>query len=475
MHGIANRNASELAIGSIILTILMLAPAVGRAAGGLTVHEWGTFTALQDEKGDALPGINIDDEPLPAFCHNLHPWALLASRSAALYRHEGRPERHPYVTLRLETPVLYFHPSEKDKQPFDINVEVQFHGGWLTEFYPHATPDAPGLKRNEFSFGPITADTVGSLAWRNVQVGTQDSVPETSEHVWLAPREVHAAIVTVPPQTDKDSGPESERFLFYRGVANRPVPLRVTQEGDSPLLIVRSQCGDVLKTGQSAHISGIWLVRIRQDGAVAFRTLDPITVTADAQSMVGTTPSDFTSSEYSTAHLDDLRKKVHESLVADGLNPDEATAMLETWRRVYFQSPGLRLFFLVPREWTDAVLPLKLSRPARINRVMMGRIELISAEQRQLLKTLSTITISDPGWMASIPDSANAKKFQQGRSDFGDLGVRVPPDYQAYLDLGRFRNALILAEQRVRPTPRLTEFINAYGLYAYQPDTSNGQ
>jgi hypothetical protein len=33
----------------------------------LVVHEWGTFTSLQDERGDALAGINIDDEPLPDF------------------------------------------------------------------------------------------------------------------------------------------------------------------------------------------------------------------------------------------------------------------------------------------------------------------------------------------------------------------------------------------------------------------------
>jgi hypothetical protein len=439
------------------------------AADGLQIHEWGTFTALQNEKGDALPGINIDDEPLPAFCHNLHPWALEPSRTLPTLMMKGAPERHPYVTLRLETPVLYFHPAPGEKLPFTVNVDVQFHGGWLTEFYPHAAPDAPGLGRSQFNFGPITANTIGSLAWHDVQVGGADPEPAaTSEHVWLAPRNVLAAMVTVPPQTDKDEQPESERFLFYRGVANRPVPLRVSEDQAAREFSIRGQCADVLQAGQSMQISGVWLVHILKDGRVAYRTLDPITVSSDTTTVLARTRSGFAENEYSTGRLDELRTKVHQALVADGLNADEATAMLETWRRAYFQSPGLRLFFLVPQAWTDAVLPLKISRPAQVRRVMMGRIELISVEQRQLLKKLSMIQVSDASWIEKIQNSANAMRFLQGRSDFGDLGVRIPDDYQTYLDLGRFRNALVLAEQRAHQTPRLNEFINMYGLWAYQ-------
>jgi hypothetical protein len=51
-----------------------------------------------------------------------------------------------------------------------------------------------------------------------------------------------------------------------------------------------------------------------------------------------------------------------------------------------------------------------------------------------------------------------------GHSDFGDLGVEIPPDYQMYLALGRFRNALVLAEMRERPTENLRKFVNTYQL-----------
>ncbi len=45
----------------------------------LMVHEWGTFTSLQDEAGRQLGGINVDDEPLPTFVHDLNPYVLVRS------------------------------------------------------------------------------------------------------------------------------------------------------------------------------------------------------------------------------------------------------------------------------------------------------------------------------------------------------------------------------------------------------------
>ena len=46
------------------------------ASNELVVHEWGTFTTLQDEKGARLSGINVDDEPVPKFVHNLSRYLL---------------------------------------------------------------------------------------------------------------------------------------------------------------------------------------------------------------------------------------------------------------------------------------------------------------------------------------------------------------------------------------------------------------
>ena len=53
-----------------LLVTLLVSCAMARAAD-LVVHEWGTFTSLQNEKGEAIGGINVDDEPVPAFVHSL--------------------------------------------------------------------------------------------------------------------------------------------------------------------------------------------------------------------------------------------------------------------------------------------------------------------------------------------------------------------------------------------------------------------
>ena len=50
--------------------------------------------------------------------------------------------------------------------------------------------------------------------------------------------------------------------------------------------------------------------------------------------------------------------------------------MLNTWKASYFQKAGLRVFYMVPRAWTDYFLPLEFSVPSRVNRVIVGRIDL---------------------------------------------------------------------------------------------------
>ena len=71
-------------------------------------------------------------------------------------------------------------------------------------------------------------------------------------------------------------------------------------------------------------------------------------------------------------------------------------------------------------------------------------------------------------WVESIHESPAKERFLAGRTDFGDLGVAIPADYQMYLDLGRFRNALVVHEERVRPTVNLTKFIDTYALHPFR-------
>lgn len=453
---------------------LLVAPLLALAfAGGtlaeerpLVVHEWGTFTTLQDEAGAELPGINIDDEPVPPFVHNLQPFLLSSpflSRWHWEHRMKGAPQRHPRVTMRLETPVIYFHVPAGQPKPLEVDVSVSFRGGWLTEFFPNAEPAAPGLEQRQFEFGDLNAETLSSLTWRDLRVGPLGDLPATDWPVWLAPRAVDAAGVT-------NSAGESEKYLFYRGVGHRAAPLRVTTDRARRELQLFSNFTDALPANGTAEIRRLWLVDVRPDGRAAFRGLPGVRVSGDPDQQLAECRYDFADTDYRDENLVDLKAQMHAALVADGLLADEAAALLETWSRAYFKSAGLRLFFLVPRVWTDHYLPLTISAPlpTQVARVMVGRIELKSERQVKLLEELARLPVSQDAWLEQIPESENRDRFLAGRIDFGDLGVVIPDDYQLYLALGRFRTALVAAEEQRHPSGNLTDFVNQYQLHPYR-------
>ncbi|MGH9364395.1 MAG: hypothetical protein ACRD1B_03900, partial [Thermoanaerobaculia bacterium] len=207
------------------------------------------------------------------------------------------------------------------------------------------------------------------------------------------------------------------------------------------------------------------------DGNAAFRALPAASLPAGPDPEVARFPAVFDAREYSPARLSSLRREMREGLVADGLHGDEADALLNTWQASYFQSPGLRLFFLVPRAWTDHVLPLKASIPAETARSMIGRLEIVTPPQRARLKRIREARECSTAWyfewLAKNPEAV--RRFEERRRE-GDLQslrqncVTIPDDYLAYLELGRFRNALVLDEFRRRPTEKLRRFIETYDL-----------
>ena len=60
-----------------------------------------------------------------------------------------------------------------------------------------------------------------------------------------------------------------------------------------------------------------------------------------------------------------------------------ADAMIKTWRDNWFEE-GLRVFYVLPRQTTDAVLPVTIEpRPAELVRVLVGRAEVITPEMEK--------------------------------------------------------------------------------------------
>lgn len=442
-------------------------PHVRAAPATVQVHEWGTFTSLQNEAGETIGGINTDDEPLPPFVHRISDTLLIKPNRSPFAGANDKglgASCHPEVTMRLETPVLYFHLPQGDSPLRGVTVQARFRGGWLSEFYPDADAEAPGLTQT--GIGHLHADTVGTLTWKDLEVGTEGKAPATRAHVWIAPRAVDA-------QPVRTAGGESEKFLFYRGVAHIDAPLVALQDARAGQLILRSRLPRALADRAPLAVESAWLVDIRTDGAAAFAPLPSLTLGSTA-SVAATVSMRFAPEDYHADGSAQLRASLLQALVAQGLFDDEARALLATWELSYFKSPGMRVFFLVPRAWTDFYLPLQVSVSSQITRVMVGRIELVTPDERRNLEAIGQLSAQDVTTEAEHLRKdllTNPKRLAELSEVSSQLpaSVEMPAAYRRYLALGRFRNALVLDEAARHPTPAIKALLNAYGLDAYQP------
>jgi len=389
----------------------------------LIVHEWGTFTSFQDSVGSTISGINVDDEPVPHFVHRHREMPVFTTRSKPALWSQGAPRCHPDVTLRLETPVLYFYPQPGYRTQ-TLDVTANFVGGWLTEFYPFANGQNSGFP------GALDRSAQGSLQWKGLRLATDTKrLPQTREHVWLAPRAVNSAVVT------EGQMEEAEKYLFYRGVGHIDAPLIVSEQAGSLTISPRF--------ATFRPFPELWLVRVQPDGRVRYRHMragdqgaEKVSIPADAS-----TPS----------NRDDLYRELADALEKQGLFKEEALAMLETWKLSYFESEGTRLMFVLPRSWIDAQLPLSISVPADITRVMLGRIELVSSSQRAKLRRLHELPANAFDLKPLYAESPTVlRNMQTGTVSHADLyrsiGREVPEALQLYDSLGRFRDALLVHE-----------------------------
>jgi hypothetical protein len=398
----------------LLVALLACPAAFAQEAKPLIVHEWGTFTSLQDETGRSIGYLNSSAEPLPDFVHNLRSGMILGGKRPNYLSKGIDMGAHPDITMRLETPVIYFHPE--DATPFKLDVSATFNGGVLSEFYPYARFHIEGGYPAPAGLDAFTPALHGSLTWKSLRVGGDVKIPATPEHVWLAPRKVNSAPVAI--------GDEGERYVFYRGVGNVPAPLTFTRDEAGNL---HAQPPDATLT--NAH----WLAEFRADGTCAYTRLTDQRQ-ADRASRAPTFPGRFADADFSADNAKQLRGELRQGLIRDGLFEDEADAMLNTWERSYFQGVGQRVFFLVPRAWTDRVLPLKFSMPVNLTRVMIGRIELITPQQHELL--------------AQLPASKDAKALEQ---------------------LGRFGYAMVLDQLKQHPNATLKKYADAHGIRAFTP------
>lgn len=333
--------------------LLGLCGAVPLLAKGLVVHEWGTFTSVSGSDGRPLPGLEVEEAPLPPFVGSFDGFYPLTKGL-------NRPVSN--VTIKMETPVLYFYSD----QPRAVQVDVGFYGGIISQWYPDRSGGeqlpalTPGLKPVDFA-----REHEGSISW-SIDVLSRDEGAKLDLHKeWESPQWPRARV----PEASRVRGRkgETEGFLFYRGLGNFPLPLRVTC-GEHGRIQLENTGSDNLPfvfvyQGSTAWWSGSLAPGGRQQ------------VVTQERGSFGPSASPV------------LQESFPAALEAAGLTRDEAHAMLATWRESYFEKPGLRVFWIVPRAFTDRVLPLSISpQPDKIERVLVGRTEVLTKEfERELV------------------------------------------------------------------------------------------
>ncbi|HVQ39068.1 MAG TPA: hypothetical protein VMS31_16135, partial [Pyrinomonadaceae bacterium] len=189
------------------------------------------------------------------------------------------------------------------------------------------------------------------------------------ENHYYPARETDAAAV----QVRRESTTEQEKFLFYRGVGNFDLPLSVKLVDDQ--VVVKNVGPEPVRKA---------VVFENRAGKLGYRIVD---LPAD-----GSAPETKVNRPELRGDFNALRRELKALLVSHGLYEKEADAMLETWRSSWFEE-GLRVFYLMPRQTTDSILPITIDpEPEELVRVLVGRTELLTPEMEQTviaqLKTL---------------------------------------------------------------------------------------
>lgn len=382
-----SRNIGFATLGAVV--VACTGAALTGSSDKLIVHEWGTFLTVQGSDGVTQGGMVDSEENLPGFvCER-----PLNGRSRA------------NLFLKMETPVTYFYADK----PRKVHVQVGMTNGLLTHWFPTVVGFGPAVNAKDPG-----ADS--NLDWGEVELipdrlsqgqRSTGSLPDSpaaslreveNDNTWQFARETDAAFVKVAKRH------ELEKFLFYRGVGSFDLPLQVVATDDSSTSAQLTICN----RGKE-RLQGIFAIHVDQH-TIRCGALPDLLARASQSSKpdVDTRPAvDLTQG------VEAAKQQVAASLVAAGLYPKEARAMVNTWEQSYFRTEGLRLLYILPRATVDEVIPIQVQpAPDQLVRVMIGRVEVLTpSAERQIERAVADLDAKDP----LVRKTAQAELDQLGR------------------------------------------------------------
>lgn len=402
------RKVGAIGGGAVVMGLLALsvmpepATRIGKVArpeaprGKLIVHEWGTFTSFTG--GD---GVNLEFRPWGT--DDLPPFVMSPPRQQSLLF----AKQLAFARQRMETPVIYFYTDI----PRTVNVRVDFPQGMLTEWYPVTKRFESGQAsakrpkgRAYLDWDEVRLIPTDEFAGIRVDGPKGQPVPaapppvSANDHYGRARQTDSAFVETI----DVHGGSHFEKFLFYRGLGDFSLPLKLVTLGHDRFSITNS--GD-------APTGALFLVRVDR-GRIRFVQLDPVSPgSALATELRG---------DEST--MDNLAQRIVFELTNAGLYEKEALAMVNTWRDSWFGENGTRLLYLLPEKEIDNLLPLRLDpAPDERVRILVGRVETLTPEDRKHLVNLFASASS-----VELPNAV--------RTELASLGRFAAPTVQFLLE-----------------------------------------
>lgn len=357
-------------------------PAMAGVSQAYDLHEWGTFTTISGSDGVMLAGLQVEEERLPFFVQGHNHLNFQGMKSIV------RPVAN--VRVKMETPVIYFYGDKRE----NVSVHVGFDGGTISQWYPPRTagdvlpplreeggdPLAKGFEigadgnilikeSNVLDFGKKYN---GFIHW-DAEIIPRSEVDSSlyfrtgETHNWIYPQVPDSNIVKV--------GDEYEQYLFYRGMGNFTLPLTLTVDSAETLTMD-------FKGKEKIPFA---LAFERTNGKVRYKVFSD-GLAADSQTQIA--EGDGWTELPTSIESDRLiYKEMRTGLMAQGLTQHEADGMVKTWWNSYFGHEGLRVFWILPQNEVERILPMKV-KPAPENqvRVIVGRSEVLRPRfEKQLL------------------------------------------------------------------------------------------
>ncbi len=350
-------------------------PLVTGPDAALTVHEWGTFTSMVGSTGAVLSGLHHEEEALPAFVH---------SRSSTPTTMKGLESIPDGVTQKLETPVLYFYT--KTAQP--VSVTVGFPEGVISQWFPKAAEFLPAVG----NMGPRVAG--GSMTWRGQLSPGMSGFPTVDPaDIWAPSRTGMAVPIAVED--------EREQFIFYRGLGTFEVPFRTVAMSDGTVTVFNDS---------DQPIQTMFLLRQHSAGGY----IAELGGLGAHQAMPGIFAPAAGKEHNVDQYVADASTQIAAALVKSGLTAEESRAMVNTWSRSYFRTLGLRILYIVPRVWTDKLLPITISpAPTDLVRTLVGRVEILAPTDEAEL--LSMVQQAAQSQMAAATLVSNLGRFAEAK------------------------------------------------------------